>query len=328
VIIEPGSGGFLDGAIARIRQWDLARPRTSQVAVGWSEVGGCRAALGFRLAGDLVSDEPDTWGAIRGTTIHELLGPVLAGEGVRTELDTEYRGIPGHADIVGPDFLGDIKTTKLASSRMWRDKPEVLRQKRVQAHGYAAGLIDAGELPLAARVMLLVIPVDGTFADWWAWQEPFDRALADEGADRLEWVRARMAAGEPLPKDEPYWFCESWCEFFSICREPGDDDGTDTVITNPDLIAAVAAYAQARDQETAARKRKDAVASEIRGLRGIAGEYRVGLSREGDKAEVLDEAWIRADYESRGEIVPVTWKPGRPPSLSVTRVRKAGGGDR
>ena len=42
---------FIDEAIKRARDHDAARPRSQQTAVGWSEVGGCRAALGFRLDG-------------------------------------------------------------------------------------------------------------------------------------------------------------------------------------------------------------------------------------------------------------------------------------
>ena len=202
---------FLDDVIKLAKDHDATRPRSQQVSVGWSEVGGCRAYLGYRLDGAWASDETDTWAAQRGTAIHAYLETVITGPGIRTEIDTEYRGIPGHADIVTADALWDFKTTSLASSRMWAADHSLLRQKRVQIHGYAAGLVDAGELPPDATVGLLVVPVDGTFRDWWSYEEPFDRALADEGADRLQQVRDLMAAGEPLPKDKPMTWCSNWC---------------------------------------------------------------------------------------------------------------------
>ena len=161
--------GFLDEVIKRARDYDAARPRSLQSAVGWSEVGGCRAALGYRLDGAWATDETDTWAAQRGTAFHNYLEPIIAGLGVRTEVDTMYRGIPGHADLVGPDWLGDIKTKTLANAKTWQSDPATMRQARIQAHGYAAGLVDVGELPGDCTVRLLVIPVDGTFTDWWCY---------------------------------------------------------------------------------------------------------------------------------------------------------------
>jgi hypothetical protein len=286
-------------------------------------VGGCRSALGYRLREDWVSDETDTWAAQRGTAIHEYMEGILAGPGIRTEVDTEYRGIPGHADIVTADTCWDLKTTSLASSRMWQADHSLLHQKRIQVNGYTAGLVDTGQLPQDAKAGLLIIPVDGQFADWWAFEEPFSRALADEGADRLGEVRAAMAAGEPLPRDMPYQWCSRFCAFFSLCRTPADAGATEQ-ITDPDLVAAIAAYGETAQQITRLYKTKDGLAEMIRGLRGTAGDWRISLSKPGEPKTVLDDEWVRADYATRGEDVPVIEKPGSAPRLNVTRIRKTG----
>lgn len=312
---------FLDDVVKRVRDWDASRPRSTQAAVGWSEVGGCRSALGFRLDGAWASDETDNWAATRGTALHAFLEPIIAGDGVRTEVDTEYRGIPGHADIVTSDAVWDIKTTSLASSRLWVSDPSLLRQKRVQAHGYAAGLIDAGELPPDATVGLLVVPVDGRYSDWWAWEEPFDRSLADEGADRLDDVRRRMAAGEALPKDMPLNWCSAYCQFFTLCRG-GDDPAAGEQVTDPELVAAVAAYGETAQKIAALYKDKDRLAEVIRGLNGTAGDWRVSMTRPGDTKWVIDEDAVRADCEARDVPVPMTTKPGAAPRLNVRRVKK------
>jgi hypothetical protein len=312
---------WIDDLIKQVRDYDADRPRSQQVKVGWSEVGGCRAYLGYRLADAWPTDDTDSWGAQRGTAIHEYLERITAAPGIRVEVDTEYRGIPGHADIVGPDFVGDFKTTSLASSRMWADSPDVMLQKRIQAHGYAAGLVDAGDLPADATVRLIVIPVDGTFADWWCYEEPFNRSLADMGADRLDEVRGLMAAGEPLPKDKPWNWCMSWCQFASVCRDTTPPETE--VITDLELVAAVGRYGKTTQQITRLYKEKDGLAETIRGLRGTAGEWRISLSKPGEAKEVLDEDVIRADYERRGVDLPVTEKPGAAPRLNVMRSRKA-----
>lgn len=313
---------FIDDVIKRVRDHDAARPRSLQQAVGWSEVGGCRAAIGFRLDGAFTTDDTDTWAAQRGTAIHEYLGPILAAPGVRIEVETEYRGIPGHADIVEPDAVDDIKTTTLANSKLWAGDHSLLRPKRIQAHGYAAGLVDAGELPEDCTVRLLVVPVDGTFADWWAYEEPFDRALADEGADRLEDVRARLAAGEPLPKDKPYAFCEKWCSFFSLCRE-AEDTKVLPVITDPEAARAVTRYGELNAAIKPLTDEKEILAPLVRGLRGTTGDWKVSTGRPGEDKDVPDMDAIYADYAERGEEVPMTTKPGNAPRLTVTRVKKA-----
>jgi hypothetical protein len=314
---------WIGQAIAAMRAYDASRPRSLQQAVGWSEAGGCRAAIGFRLDGAFATDEPDSWAAQRGTAIHEYAGPILAKifPGARLEIETEYRGIPGHADLLEPDAVDDIKTTSMANSKLWAEDHSLLRPKRIQVHGYAAGLVDAGELPEDCTVRLLVIPVDGTFADWWAYEEKFDRSLADEGADRLEWVRAAMNAGEPLPKDKPYAFCEKWCQFFSLCREPAEAREM-TEIADPGLAAAIAAYGEAAARWSAADKDKKRLAPLIRGLRGITPDgWRISLGSPGEDKPVIDEDAIRADYEARGLDLPMTSKPGNAPRLTVTRVK-------
>lgn len=320
---------FLDDIIKLVRDYDASRPRSLQDEPGWSEVGGCRAYLGFRLDGAWASDEPDGWGAIRGTAIHKHLETILAGlPGFRTEVTTSYRGIPGHADLVLIDdtSVTDWKTTKLSNSKLWASSPEVLWEKRVQAQGYACGLVDAGELSEDITVRLVVIPVDGTFDDWWMHEEPFDRPVADWGADRLDRVRQGQAAGQHLAKDKPYAYCREWCKFFSLCRGQ-DDPAAAEQITDPELVAAIAAYGEATQQVTALYKDKDRLAEMIRGLRGTAGEWRISLGKASDPKEVLDEDAVRADYERRGFAPPVTMKAGAAPRLNVTRIRKpkAGG---
>lgn len=313
---------WLDGTIKRVRDFDATRPRSVQAEVGWSEVGGCRSHIGYRLSGTWASDGPDTWAAQRGTALHTYLLEILSGPGVTTEVDTEYRGIPGHADLVEYHELTDIKTTRMANAGRWANDPEVLWGKRVQVHGYAAGLIARGKLHPTATVRLLVVPVDGTFADWWAWEEPFDRSLADAGADRLAEVESALADGRDLPKDEPYAWCSSYCEFFTLCRGSDKPDASED-ITDPELVGAVAAYAAAHETATAAEKDKERLATVIRGLRGTAGGWRVGLTKAGASKTVLNEDAVYADYAERGQLPPTVTSPGSAPKLSVRRIGKA-----
>ena len=62
--------------------------------------------------------------------------------------------------------------------------------------------------------------------------------------------------------------------------------------------------------ESAAKKVKEGIAPQIRGLRGTTGDWRVSLGKPGDPRDVIDEDAIAADYAARGEPVPMTTKPG------------------
>jgi hypothetical protein len=325
---------WLDDAIKSVRDHDASRPRSRQQAVGWSEAGGCRSAIGYRLDGAFPS-ETDTWAAQRGTALHEYVLPILAGQSVvtvggkpylddttRFEVETEYRGIPGHADLVDATSVTDAKTTTLANSKLWADDHKLLRPKRIQAHGYAAGLVDAGELPEDCTVRILVIPIDGTFADWWAYEEPFDRELADEGANRVEWVAAQLDAGEPLPKDKPLTWCRSWCPFVDLCR-PDDEDGADLpLIEDDEIAAAVERYGAVHEQWAPLDKEKERLKPLIRGQRGVTpGGWKVTTSRPGEPGEKPDMEAIEADYAARGLEVPMREVPGKAASATVTRIK-------
>ncbi|HET9893778.1 MAG TPA: hypothetical protein VFQ44_02480 [Streptosporangiaceae bacterium] len=313
---------ILDDLKQRCREWDAARPRSSQAEVGWSEVGGCRAYLGYRLAGEWPTNTPDGWGALRGTIIHLFMESLFDRDGELTEVTTTYRGIPGHADMIRTATgLWDIKTTKLVNLMAWQRSEAALLAKRIQSHGYAASEVDAGRLPADCTVGLIVIPADGTYDDWWLFEEPFNRELADAGADRLEYVKQQMAQGRRLPKDENYQWCERWCEFFSLCRG-GDDPLADEKITNPELAALIDAYGTANAAKAAADKIVKKLAPEIRGLRGVTDAWRVSHSKPGEPKKVLDEDWVRLEYQLRGERVPEITVPGSEPKLYVRPVKK------
>lgn len=311
---------WIDDAIRALRDYDRSRPRSQQRAVGWSEVGGCRSYMGFRLDGAF-ADETDMWAATRGTAIDEYAGPILAARlGARYQVPTSYRGVPGHADLVDDTSVTDMKAPELGNAKAWQSDPSALKQKRIQGHGYAAGLIDAGELPADAIVRLAIMPSGGTFADWWAWEEPFDRSLADEGADRLEWVRARVNAGDPLPKDMPYAWCADWCPFFALCRKP--EEASDFAeIEDPELAAAVVRYGELHEIAGPAEKEKKALAPVIRGLYAQARGWKVTTSKPGAPGEELDADAVAEFYAEHGAEVPMRPTPGTSPRLSVTRIK-------
>ena len=79
--------------IKLVRDYDASRPRSMQTEPGWSEVGGCRSCLGYRLDGAWATDEPDSWAAQRGTAIHNCWKQ--SSPGSRASAQKSHQ-LPGH----------------------------------------------------------------------------------------------------------------------------------------------------------------------------------------------------------------------------------------
>lgn len=311
---------YLDRLLDALRSASYDSPRSQQVALGWSEVAGCRAYIGFRLEGEWESDDTDDWRATVGHALHEFVGRHDKGAEER-EVETVYGGFPGHADAVDAGSVTDYKFPTRAVSESVRRDPEALAQKMIQLHGYAAGLVAAGKLPPDCTVRLLVAPVDGTYDDWWVHEEPFDQAIADAGVARVREVQETLARGLTPPRDMPFSWCERFCEFFTTCRgalgAPSDEP-----ITDPELAAQVRLYGELGEEMSPKTKLRKQIAAEIRGLHGRAGDWRIGLTRPSGVKDVVDMDAIRADYEASGRPLPMKEVPSSTPSLNVTRVKE------
>lgn len=318
---------YLARLVDALRLADATSERSLQASIGWSEVSGCRAYLGFRLTGEWASDDTDGWRAECGHILHSGVGDVDAlssranDKPIDREVETVYRGIPGHADAVDADSVTDYKFPTRAVSESWRNDAAALQQKMIQLQGYAAGLVEAGRLPRDCTVRLLVAPVDGTYDDWWTHEEPFDQAVADAAVERVEEVRELVAQGLTPPRDMPFSWCERFCEFFTICRgaigAPSDEE-----ITDPELAALVRQYGELGEEIAPKTKLRKQIATEIRGLKGRAGEWRIGLTRPSGMKDVVDMAQVERDYEASGRPLPTREVPTSAPSLQVTRVKE------
>jgi hypothetical protein len=331
---------YLDEVIGQLTDWDAARPRSQQTTVGWSGMADCRSMIGFMIAEEWATDDTDTWRAIAGTALHDFLTEVRSTAvpsdmNVEFGVSVEYGGIPGTADEVSSTRSGyrpegaqlivtDWKFPSLAATRIWGD-PEVLDERFVQPQGYAAGVLKLPRWshvkPKDVKVQILVAPVDGTFPDWRLFERPFDRAVADDAIARYQDVIEDVKAGEQLPRDKPWHFCETYCEYFTLCR--GEQRPRELPeITDAETAAAIEAYGIANEQESAAAKIKKELGPLVRGVRGHARGWTSTMTRPGTGAMGLDEARIEQEYNARNWEVPYVAKPGRPPSLRITRDKR------
>lgn len=231
---------------------ELNRPRTTQKAIGPSELGNpCDRALAYRV----IEAEPihyaDPLKAQIGTGFHALLGEALSGNPrYLTEHPVHYRGISGSADIFDRWFgrLIDLKTTQMQKIKRMRFKG-IPNGHRVQTQTYAAGLDAAGFN--VRSVTLLYVPTDGTLADAFAVTAPFDRAVADNAIDRLEEIQNLVADGE-RPEDfdaHPTPLC-AWCSFYRPNVAPDSRGCPGGTSTEADVALTSGATAQATETAT------------------------------------------------------------------------------
>jgi hypothetical protein len=189
--------------------------------------------------------------------------------------------------------LTDFKTLKDAAAVADIRESGPKRKQILQVQLGAAAVIESGRQ--VDTVELLFMPRSGgTPDDWWLWSAPFDRALADEAADWLlaERLRAqrldRPATAEDVEglRDERFFFCAGYCEWFTMCR------GRDAESSQEDLADAARQFIAGKQLEAAGKARKAEAAAALAGFSGRAGEWKVTTIPD-QHPEVVDNDAIR-----------------------------------
>jgi len=206
--------------INALKQADEARPRSRQIAVGVSALGGCRRKVWHQLNGDTGTNPTLNLPAIMGTAIHASIESAILNQYQdRPEIDrpmiehrVEIEGLPpATIDFYDPveAEVVDWKTITLKNIDYF-----VSQQKRwqVQTYGY---LLEQAGFPVRT-VTLVGIPRDGTENDIITHSEPYDAEIARKAIAWLEEVSQLKEA--PAPEREPVSFCSKYCSYYgSLC---------------------------------------------------------------------------------------------------------------
>ena len=172
------------------------RPRSTQVQIGPSELGGCRRKVWYRL-----NNQPETndaelkLAAIMGTAIHSAIESALAGNNsILLESTVEYNGMKAHVDAFLPD-TGDVIDWKTVKAKNLSYFPSQQQRWQVQVYGY---LIEKSGVGKPKTVNLVAIPRDGDERDIKVHSEPYDEKVALEA---LDWLAAiKDSAEAPAPE--------------------------------------------------------------------------------------------------------------------------------
>lgn len=179
---------------------DQQRPRTQQVQIGFSDLGGCRKRAGYKLA---LTPHVNTAGSIQaaiGTGVHDLVAKVLAEQvedGDLVEHQVSFAGITGRLDRYEA-ATRTVRDTKTTSAR-WLE--------HIKLHGaedghwwqvscYAAGLIEQGTPVEYVAIEYLARDT----GEEYVLSKPFDPA--HDVRDALLWLRnVRDTPLDALPRD-------------------------------------------------------------------------------------------------------------------------------
>ena len=202
--------------VTALHKRENSRPRSTQVQIGPSELGGCSRKVWYRL-----NDQPETndnelkLAAIMGTAIHNAIEDALDGrEDLMIETQVEYNGMKAHIDLFIPES-GDVVDWKTVKKQNLSYFPSQQQRWQVQVYGY---LLDKSGKGKPRRVNLVAIPRDGDERDIKVYSEDYDETVALEALSWLEAIKVSSEAPSP-ERDESY--CKFYCKYYDASGQLG-----------------------------------------------------------------------------------------------------------
>ena len=202
--------------VTALHKRENSRPRSTQVQIGPSELGGCSRKVWYRL-----NDQPETndnelkLAAIMGTAIHNAIEDALDGrEDLMIETQVEYNGMKAHIDLFIPES-GDVVDWKTVKKQNLSYFPSQQQRWQVQVYGY---LLDKSGKGKPRRVNLVAIPRDGDERDIKVYSEDYDESVALEALSWLEAIKVSSEAPSP-ERDESY--CKFYCKYYDASGQLG-----------------------------------------------------------------------------------------------------------
>jgi hypothetical protein len=242
---------------------DAARPRSQQVAIGVSALGGCRRQVWHKLNGDTETNATKRLAAIMGTAIHATIEQAFAGsDDVLIEHRVEIEGLPPATidfyDVAAGEVV-DWKTIKLSGVNWFVSKQ---KQWQVQTYGY----LMARDGYDVKTVTLVGIPRDGDEGDIIIHSEPYDEAIALEALAWLKDVEAMTAA--PAPERDA-GFCKNYCGFYGSACAGIPKDLSGELITDARVTDSAKRYIEINGLINALESEKDGLKEALTGVAGV-----------------------------------------------------------
>lgn len=265
-------------------------PRSMQAdegRLGPSDIGFCRQKAALMVKGVEPTDSTPKWAAAVGTAVHNYVEAAIKGmfpDWLLGSIDNltvtatlpSGAQISGHPDIVIPsaNTVLDIKTV---DGFQWVKREGTSQNHKFQRHLYALGCVQAGLFDKTKPVYVGNVYFDrsGKEATPLTIVEELDPMLTDEIDAWVTDVIYAVKNGEDASRDIPAAVCERICSHFTACRGALDTHEGGEPITDPELIAAVDMYTEARNMEKTAKQMKEEASTMLAGVNGSTGDWQV-----------------------------------------------------
>lgn len=251
--------------------------------VGISDLGYCSERV-RRMLDQQVPDDTDMLKAFLGTAIGDhveqaieknLGTTVIRQAEASLELTAGERTfqVPGHPDLILPDenIVLDAKTADglALARRMGADQ-----QKQFQRHGYGKAAFDAGLLPNAKSyddVLVGNVWIDrsGDEQEVHVQLVPLDLGVLAAAGEWLDEVLYAFLHKTEAQKEPAREVCAVTCGFFGTCR--AYDTDVSGLLTDPEVVEAVAMYQEGLALEKQGRALKDQAKAPLKGIAGSTG---------------------------------------------------------
>lgn len=181
--------------------------------------------------------------------------------------------VPGHPDLILPDenIVLDAKTADglALARRMGADQ-----QKQFQRHGYGKAAFDAGLLPNAKSyddVLVGNVWIDrsGDEQEVHVQLVPLDLGVLAAAGEWLDEVLYAFLHKTEAQKEPAREVCAVTCGFFGTCR--AYDTDVSGLLTDPEVVEAVAMYQEGLALEKQGRALKDQAKAPLKGIAGSTG---------------------------------------------------------
>lgn len=257
--------------IKALHNKENSRPRSTQVQIGPSELGGCRRKVWYRL-----NDQPETndaelkLAAIMGTAIHSAIESAFAGDNsIVLEQTVEYNGMKAHVDAFVPE-TGDVIDWKTVKAKNLSYFPSQQQRWQVQVYGY---LIDKAGKGKPRTVNLVAIPRDGDERDIKVHSEAYDESIALEALNWLEAIKESAEAPAP-ERDESY--CKFYCKYYDASGEMGcvglkkERIKNDLPVIEDEAVSLTALeYVQLDEKIKSLETQKESLRENLSGITGV-----------------------------------------------------------
>lgn len=249
--------------------------QSTERILGPSDLGGCRAYLTHMLM-ESPREQRSTppWAAFVGTWVGEGLEQAYVAahprstKQVRIQVDLPSgRHTEGSADVVDPELDGVLDFKSLDGNESMVDGEPPFKNL-AQIMVYLLGCIQMGLLTEEATWNLVYVDRSGNEPVPVVLSGTLDMSVIEEMEERISQAEYAAMFHEEPQRDTPIAICESFCEFFRVCRGDAQPQG---LITEPAVVKAADMYLEGAALVKRGNRLRDEAKQVLKGAEGSTG---------------------------------------------------------